>query len=460
VAPLARAVAVTVPPAPGPQACPERRPARSGGASGGAAGDASDAHPDPEAGLSHVSQLSANTAPSPERFASRAAVEAAARLVPVGHDRPPHGAQRGRGAEVGRGAWLEITPGSLRLRYGPPAGHRPALDADSDPGTDPADDDDRNGAPARHVTLWSQRSRTRMIRTLAGLDWTPVIADAAGWAPAMITLTYPGDWATVAPDGRTIKRHLGNFRRAWERDLTRPLAAVWKLEFQRRGAPHYHLYAACPLSDITVRRGRGRASRPVTMRFKHWLSATWARIVGAQGDERARHEAAGTGIDWATGYRYTDPKRLAIYFAKHNTKASGAKEYQHRPPAAWLDHTTGVGRWWGTWHLHKIAVEVPISHHDAIQLRRLLRAWHRSTQAGRPRPVRVRRTKRATGQIYYRTAHRRPAIKSLHQGGGTRGGFVLANDAPALIARLSAGAVASVGCGPSSAAGSAHRTLG
>lgn len=50
-----------------------------------------------------------------------------------------------------------------------------------------------------------------MIQTLAEVDWAPVIAKGPGWAAAMVTLTYPGDWRRVCPDGTTAKRHFKRF---------------------------------------------------------------------------------------------------------------------------------------------------------------------------------------------------------------------------------------------------------
>ena len=43
-----------------------------------------------------------------------------------------------------------------------------------------------------------------MCRTFAELDYTPLVE--SGRVPAMVTLTYPGDWECVAPDGASVKR--------------------------------------------------------------------------------------------------------------------------------------------------------------------------------------------------------------------------------------------------------------
>lgn len=92
---------------------------------------------------------------------------------------------------------------------------------------------------------------------------------------SFITLTYPGEYS---PDPRRWKRDLDVFMKALKRQQP-GIAGFWRLEFQRRGAPHYHL--------ITF----GRAGDLETLRT--WCSETWYRVVDS-GDER--HLKAGTNV--------------------------------------------------------------------------------------------------------------------------------------------------------------------
>jgi hypothetical protein len=198
----------------------------------------------------------------------------------------------------------------------------------TDQGEFPADRE-----PSREITGWSRQSRANMVKTLCQLDYTPLFADPTR-LPAMLTLTYPGDWVTVAPHGKAVKSHLKilrkRYRRAWGQDL----ACVWKLEFQRRGAPHIHLLMVPP---------DGVAERHS---FRQWISQAWADVVNHPDPaEYARNVLAGTGLDWAPGLRSTDPKRVAVYFTKHG--AFAAKEYQHCVPKAWQEKGRGPGRFWG-----------------------------------------------------------------------------------------------------------------
>lgn len=269
---------------------------------------------------------------------------------------------------------------------------------------------DRDVATRGMVTAWSSKSRMRMVETMASLDWGPVLEpDRPGWRACMITLTLPGDWLAVAPDGPAFKAIMHRFRCRWERKWG-PVSWVWKLEFQRRGAPHLHIYTAA---------GHDRE-------FRDWLSLAWTNSIfrtrarGASdryGDEWSRSLNAGAGIDWGEGIRASDPKRLAAYFLKRATghNLGHDKEYQHYVPLEWSAGTCprgvrcsdcpqppGPGRFWGYAGLDVVREEVSIHPHDFIALRRLMRRWSRAN--GRP----------------------------LSHLGASRmiGGMVLANDAP------------------------------
>lgn len=81
----------------------------------------------------------------------------------------------------------------------------------------------------------------------------------------MITLTYPKEWPT---DISESKEHLRAFMAACRRraDTKELWSACWVLEFQKRGAPHYHILTNNYLEF-------------------QWVAETWARITS--GDRRA-----------------------------------------------------------------------------------------------------------------------------------------------------------------------------
>lgn len=126
-----------------------------------------------------------------------------------------------------------------------------------------------------------------------------------------VTLTYPsaypGTWAIW-------KRHLDS----WLKRLRRRLpdsGAVWKLEPQKRGAPHFHLLLV---------------GTPFLAR--DWLSRSWYEVVKSRD---VRHLAAGTQVQIAHSHR-----GVVAYAAKYVAK-------HEKLPVEWQD---GVGRWWGVAH--------------------------------------------------------------------------------------------------------------
>lgn len=120
-----------------------------------------------------------------------------------------------------------------------------------------------------------------------------------------LTLTYPGAYPT---DGKLVKEHWRKMR-AWL--VRRGIGGFWCLEFQLRGAPHFHVF-------LTERVDKEEVSR------------VWYEIVGS-GDEK--HLRAGTRIE-----AIREPQALAVYAAKYACKME-----QKDVPEDYQD----VGRFWG-----------------------------------------------------------------------------------------------------------------
>lgn len=288
---------------------------------------------------------------------------------------------------------------------------------------DQLDAEDPSESPARGVLFaWSAKSRARLVRKVVALDLNPLVSQPR--VPAMVTLTLPRDWLLHCPDAAHGAQLLDRLARAWSKkwassDLTAPdpRSAIWKREFQRRGAPHWHIWCVLPTDD--------------TVAFIAWLSRTWNRIVYAnrspgplRQDAQLDHFNAGTGVDSLEGMRARDPKRLAVYFLKETGASS--KEYQNEPPAEW---TGSVGRYWGVWKLSEATVAVALSPQDT---ERIWRALRRLRERSLPSElVRPERLDERTGELRRRRrpVHRRPRVKQ-------RAGWLAVNDGPALAYRL------------------------
>lgn len=231
----------------------------------------------------------------------------------------------------------------------------------------------------KRITAWSSKSRSRMQQQLRRFDFTPLFAD--GLEPALVTLTMPGTgndgdrdyWQKITPTPTAFKSLINRFVGAYRYSWGSAIQGVWKMEFQHRGAPHVHILMTPPAG---VSRGRNGG-----LEFRVWLSREWARIVGATGEARLRHEKAGTGIDYV-GDGYRDPQRIARYFGKHG--AFTAKEYQNEMPAIWLDaiHDGAHGaRFWGSWGLPKASAVLQLDDAGSASVEVLIdplgvkRAW-------------------------------------------------------------------------------------
>jgi hypothetical protein len=291
--------------------------------------------------------------------------------------------------------------------------------------------------PRREITGWSRKSRANMVRALCEIDYRALFA--RGRSPAMVTLTYPGDWQTVAPSGAAVKAHLQELRHRYRRAWGTDMPGFWKQEFQRRGAPHFHILMVPPTGRAESRSDAAGVGLP----FKQWLSVVWADIVDhPDPQEYLRHLAAGTGVDYQEGQRIRDPKRAAVYFSKHG--AFRAKEYQHIVPELWHQPGDGPGRFWGYWVLHRLVHAVEVSPADAVQVARTLRRWSRAqrtvheVRAPRVRGGRVVPAEHeviglagaqllaSRGQLRHRTVRRR--VQRLRYGAG----WVAVNDGPAM----------------------------
>jgi hypothetical protein len=263
------------------------------------------------------------------------------------------------------------------------------------------------------VVGWSRDSRARLVSSILELDLASFVARGT---PCMVTLTLPGRWQEVAPTAAAAAAAFHRFDRAWRKHWGEPLRCIWKREFQRRGAPHWHLWTVLPEGVNGDE-------------FRAWLSRAWTTALQVKDPtERALSLAAGTGLDFAEGLRASDPKRLAVYFLKESMGGEG-KAYQNMPPEAWEGQS--VGRYWGVRGLDKAVATVAVDPVDSVAI---FRAMRRAREArGVTREVRVPRVSvdAATGEVRtrFRKVRRRVRVRSA-------AGWVAVNDGPAFGASL------------------------
>lgn len=156
------------------------------------------------------------------------------------------------------------------------------------------------------ITKFSEWSAGRMRRYLRSC-----LAEYT----CMVTLTYPCGYPS---DGRTVKGHLRAFMERCRRKLESrnqfpaDHSAFWFLEFQGRGAPHFHIFTTFGIP-------------------RDELAQDWFEIVGSEDD---RHRRAGTRIEALQSGRGGTVSYASKYAAKPEQK-DVPDEYQN------------VGRFWG-----------------------------------------------------------------------------------------------------------------
>ena len=181
---------------------------------------------------------------------------------------------------------------------------------------------------------FSSKSRGRLIKLLMSLEKLPAV---------MVTLTYPEKWPE---DPKRWKRDLEVWWKRVKRRFEDP-NFIWKLEFQKRGAPHFHLLGSF---------GDGVE---VNKELMEWVSKTWYEVVGS-GDEK--HLKAGTRVDVLDS-----KKKIRMYVCKYISKEEALK-------------FGCVGRWWGKLGNVPSVVKlaVGLQYKEAVLVRRILKRWLRS----------------------------------------------------------------------------------
>lgn len=192
-----------------------------------------------------------------------------------------------------------------------------------------------SSATRSRITGFSKASRRRLLRLIAKLR-----KDALPW---FVTLTYPRSYSQ---NPRRWKRDL----KVWAARLRRKYASasfIWRLEFQHRGAPHYHLLVYNIPDSIR--------------RFREWLSQSWYEAVGS---DDMKHLKAGTNAQLMRSQR-----GVMWYASKELGKVSQAILTE--------EYSDGVGRWWGAYFRKDLPwarqIQLEVSEKDAYEIMRLMR---------------------------------------------------------------------------------------
>jgi hypothetical protein len=200
-----------------------------------------------------------------------------------------------------------------RLRWYPGASYVEVLGS-----SDKLPKKERQSKPRGRVKEFSADAMRRLKSKVAKLE-RDELAKAL-----VVTLTYPGEFPDP-DDFKIYKKHLHTCEMALVRKWPE-CSGIWKLEFQKRGAAHYHLIV-CGLGDLELE----------TVRT--WFRETWYRIAH-NGDKHGG--IAGTQVD-----RIKSVGGALCYLAKYLSKGD-----QTRPG-------NFTGRYWGVHNKAALPMAIP-----------------------------------------------------------------------------------------------------
>lgn len=203
------------------------------------------------------------------------------------------------------------------------------------------------GGKRGSITQWTSASRLRWMRLLAKVQWSTLPQ------PLWITLTYHG------PDGywpADPYRHLHQWLQTIQSNHG-PMHYVWRLQWQARGAPHFHLVLWPPnSSNFFCKRA-----------YRQSLAYSWHEIADPTSKP---HRTYGAKIEPLESYRHA-ARYIARYVAKESSQ----------------DVATGSARRWG--HSRNLpvanALVLESSLHTAQLIRRIVRRYVRSQARDRRR---------------------------------------------------------------------------
>jgi hypothetical protein len=154
----------------------------------------------------------------------------------------------------------------------------------------------------KEISGFSDKSRRRL--RFSACNSFPALS-------SQFVLTYPADFPTDGAESKIqLNLFLTNFRKKFK-----GTPYLWVLEFQRRGAPHYHLFTPLPVTEAN----------------RLWLASTWVRIACGGSPAALRfHSNQRNFIPWDMGN--------GSYVCKYLEK-----ERQKDVPDGYVN----VGRFWG-----------------------------------------------------------------------------------------------------------------
>ena len=233
------------------------------------------------------------------------------------------------------------------------------------------------GGIRQPISGLSQASASKLRRVLASIDLDGRVVDLISlsyhrppMSSGVLDLSVPSaspqsiyerqSSFVIASCVIPAKKHLSSWLKRFERSFAREYKALlWKMEFQRRGIPHFHILIVWKGMDA-----------PQVDLFRAWVSSSWTSIVAPSDQLHLRFGADVWRLLSPSGL---DRTRLLRYIAKRIGTTPGRV----------VDPSTGeivsTGRIWGVRGdlPTKVLSVVELSSDDHVDLCRRLRRWGR-----------------------------------------------------------------------------------
>jgi hypothetical protein len=203
----------------------------------------------------------------------------------------------------------------------------------------------RGGGRRGTVQDFSRQSRRRLQTLFCSVPRT-------GYVPSnllFVTLTYHHYWGNSSKDW---KSDLDAFKKRLYRKYGE-FPAIWRLEFQKRGAPHFHLLMFPPLGTLPP-----ISDEVIDCEFTFDVLKIWNELV-APGD--LQHALHGISMQQASSWR-----GAMHYLSKYASKVEEVLVPSDTPP----------GRVWGVWQKKLLGItwrRWNLEYVQYIKLRRVLR---------------------------------------------------------------------------------------
>lgn len=202
---------------------------------------------------------------------------------------------------------------------------------------------------------FSKEAQRNLLWRLQTLDYDGLKSD--GWTGWFITLTYRDVFYFESKTLRDVKDDLDKFFKYFKRSFPLNFFSFWKLEFTKKGVPHFHLFMCV----------RGRITQKALIRF---VEDAWIKAVSPEGEHLELMRKSSTNVRKTP---FDKGKILQCYVSKEV-----GKTYQVDVPDDELP-----GRFWGIYgrNLYKQYVKedkIELDKQDFYKVRRIVWRWLKS----------------------------------------------------------------------------------